>query len=205
MKMVEELVGLAYLEADEEAARLYILAYAFLLRVPSEGLPVIIGDSAEIDAPLLGGVHSRLCGTDDRVTLRLGKRKNLVKGSCITSYCWCAQSAPTCPVHALKPLFLKERKGEAPFSHMTPHYVIKELRRRLRILAFPFANEYGTHDFRRGHARDLLERGSTLKEILNAGDWRSPRFLAYLDLDKLEASVVVEAHLADSDSDDQAA
>ena len=38
-----------------------------------------------------------------------------------------------------------------------------------------------THDWRRGHARDLQRGGARLWEILQAGDWKSPAFLSYLD------------------------
>ena len=41
-------------------------------------------------------------------------------------------------------------------------------------------------------------------QILQAGQWRSPAFLAYVDKEALEDSVVVEAHLDESSSDDEA-
>ena len=62
---------------------------------------------------------------------------------------------------------------------------------------------YRTHDLRRGHARDLQERGGVLREILAAGDWRSPAFLRYLDVGELERGVVAEAHLDDSSDDEE--
>ena len=63
------------------------------------------------------------------------------------------------------------------------------------------APKYRTQDLRRGHAQDLLESGATLGEILRAGQWRSPAFLKYLDLESLEQDAVVEAHLDESSSD----
>ena len=60
---------------------------------------------------------------------------------------------------------------------------------------------YRLHDFRRGHARDLLRRGKPLYEILRAGEWSSPAFLAYLDRAELEDLAVMEAHL-DEESDE---
>ena len=44
--------------------------------------------------------------------------------------------------------------------------------------------------------------GKSLWEILQAGEWRSPAFLAYLDMMDLEAGVVVEAPLAESSGDE---
>jgi hypothetical protein len=43
------------------------------------------------------------------------------------------------------------------------------------------AASYGTHDIRRGHAKDLQMSGASLAETLAAGQWRSPAFMKYLD------------------------
>ena len=81
--------------------------------------------------------------------------------------------------------------------------------------------KYRTHDLRRGHALDLqlsgeeharcllriarvLQRcmlGAPLWEILAAGEWRSPAFMKYLDLHRLETDVVVQAHVDESDDE----
>lgn len=62
-----------------------------------------------------------------------------------------------------------------------------------------------THDWRRGHAKDMQMNGKRLWEILQAGDWRSPAFMEYLDLHRLEEDGVAEAHgvaeLSDDDED----
>ena len=58
------------------------------------------------------------------------------------------------------------------------------------------------HDFRRGHARDLQLAGRNLKQILEAGEWRSPAFLKYLDVEGLERDAAVEAHLEESTDKD---
>lgn len=50
----------------------------------------------------------------------------------------------------------------------------------------PKAEWYGTHSFRRGHARDLSECGTPLALILRAGQWRSAAFAKYLDEAELE-------------------
>ena len=51
---------------------------------------------------------------------------------------------------------------------------------------------------RRGHAQDLVESEAPLKEILRAGEWRSPAYLEYLDIQQLEDDFVVEAHMNES-------
>ena len=46
---------------------------------------------------------------------------------------------------------------------------------------------------------DLLESGAPLATILKAGEWRSPAFLSYVDMEQLERDAVIQAHLDDSD------
>ena len=41
--------------------------------------------------------------------------------------------------------------------------------------------------------------GAPLYMILAAGEWRSPAFLSYIDLHKLETDLVVQAHLEEED------
>ena len=60
------------------------------------------------------------------------------------------------------------------------------------FLQVPNAGEYGTHCFRRGHARDMLLCGATLAEILRAGQWKSAAFLKYLETADIEQGVALE-------------
>ena len=58
--------------------------------------------------------------------------------------------------------------------------------------------------FRRVHV--VIFGGAQLWQILEAWEWRSPAFLKYLDVHKLEADLVVQAHVDDeSESEDDAA
>ena len=76
-------------------ALLFLLAYTFLLRVPSEALPAIRGkvDSAE--------AQSVIEPRDDSIVLKLRRRKNKPEGSLLTRTCWCSKSPEVCPVHVL--------------------------------------------------------------------------------------------------------
>ena len=48
--------------------------------------------------------------------------------------------------------------------------------------------------------------GAQLWQILEAEEWRSPAFMKYLDVHKLETDLVVQAHVDDeSESEDDAA
>ena len=73
----------------------------------------------------------------------------------------------------------------------------------LQMLEVPDAAVYGTHDLRRGHAKDLQVNGAQLCEILHAGQWKSPAFMEYLDLNQLEHDAVLEAHLAESSDEEE--
>ena len=78
-----------------------------------------------------------------------------------------------------------------------------KLRDRLHKLGIPEARNYRSHDFRRGHADDLRLGGATLREILKAGEWKSPAFLDYLDIDTMEHDLVLTAHIDESSGDEQ--
>lgn len=80
---------------------------------------------------------------------------------------------------------------------------------------------YGTHDFRRGHAKvhlsrvshmwylqlysdlqDLQDSGAPLAVILAAGEWKGRAVVAYMDLSELERDVALEASmLSDGEGD----
>ena len=77
------------------------------------------------------------------------------------------------------------------------------LRRLLAEAGVPEADKYTSHDLRRGHADDMRRGGATLGEILRAGDWRSPAFLAYLEKEQLEFDRVCEAFDLVSEADDE--
>ena len=66
-----------------------------------------------------------------------------------------------------------------------------------------FGCSYRCHDLRRGHAKDMQLNGATLYEILAAGEWKSPAFLDYMSLMELETGAVIEAHQAESSSEDE--
>ena len=69
------------------------------------------------------------------------------------------------------------------------------------MLQVASAYEHVSHDFRRGHALDLTLKGARLNVILAAGEWSSPAFMLYLDLNKVSTEAVVEAHLEESDEE----
>jgi len=92
--------------------------------------------------------------------------------------------------------------GTKPFQHISAQRARDALKRYLLDMGVAGASEHWLHDLRRGHAQDLLDSGARLNEILAAGEWASPRFTAYLDMEGLENAAVVEAHMMESDDEE---
>ena len=176
------------------AMHLFLVAYVFLLRLPSEALPIVVGGDG-FDPE---GEQAVVSVDDTSITLRLRRRKNKLHGSLLHRGCWCKSDTSTCPVHRLGACFKRWPRGSRPFAQFSAARALTFLRCSLLALKIPEALAYRTHDLRRGHARDMQENGHTLKDILKAGEWRSPAFLEYLDLDQLEGDAVLEAHQDES-------
>ena len=163
-------------------AMLWLVSYAFLLRVPSEALPMKKMRPLEDGAD---GEQSIVWREGEEVCLRLRSRKNRRQGSGVMRRaCTCAGGKATCMVHTFWDSWMQFwPDGEAPWSPCTAQLAITRLRADLAKLA-PVVTEpekYGTHDFRRGHAEDLRASGSSLAEILKAGQWKSAAFLRYVN------------------------
>ena len=142
----------------------------------------------------------------DELCMRLRVRKNRLEGSgTMRRACSCQATAALCPIHVLWDLFLREFVRQQPFCHISPALARDGIRATLAGLSVPNAAAYGTHDFRRGHAKvrrclcgcafvhgatpvcqDMQRDGSSLAQILKAGQWKSSAFLKYLDEEELE-------------------
>ena len=140
-----------------------------------------------------------MCTVRDRVF-----KKNKPEGSKLVRGCWCNDAPELCPVHMMGPFILRRAQGESLFPGVTAAKATRVLRVCLHGLGVPGHEEYRLHDFRRGHAMDLVASGAPLWEILGAGEWRSPAFLQYLNLHELEEGLVTQAHLEESESEDDA-
>ena len=82
---------------------------------------------------------------------------------------------------------------DQPFAHFSGARATSLLRSRLGKIGFETVVDYRLHDFRRGHAQDLVASGAALVTILKAGDWRSAAFLVYVDKKELETRAVIAA------------
>ena len=193
-----QIMNLAIADGDKSEAMLYLACYVFLLRMPSEALPMVKGCGGAYH-----GEQSTLFMGIGCIYLKLATRKNKPSGSILRRFCWCHQDRSTCPVHVLGAYLESLAKGCKLFGGFNPGIVLAKLRGRLQKLGVPKAWDYRAHDFRRGHADDLRRAGKSLKEILQAGEWRSPAFLQYLDLADLEFDLVVSAHIDESSGDER--
>ena len=197
--LLRRLVGSATVRGDEKFAMLFLCAYNFLLKVPSEGLPLTVG--VDPGGPL-GQAHSCAAVVNGELVLRLARRENKQHGSTLRRRCSCPASQWMCPVHTLGEWLGRHPAGARPFVDLSPARVRTLLREILGGLHVDSPERHNLHDFRRGHAQDLKAAGGHLKTILDAGEWSSPAFLAYLEREELEAEVVLQAHLDDSEDDD---
>ena len=125
----------------ERMAYLFLVSYLFLLRVPSEALPMQRGgDIGSHDRAAQSVLYLEDSGT---VCLRLRSRKNRPEGSVLRRSCACSACPKICPVHGLWfNFFHKLPVGAQPWSDVTPSSAISSLRQCLaalsvRLTAFP--------------------------------------------------------------------
>lgn len=148
--MVEKLLELAERQpVYEKHAMLYLCAYSFLLRLPSEALPIV--------AETGGGCTLRREGSE--LVLHLRRRKNRPAGSTLRRRCWCTQSRISCPVHRLGPWLDRVPRGKPLFPGISVSQAVSKLREMLWLIGVADSASYRTHDLRRGHAKDLQESG----------------------------------------------
>ena len=177
-------------EDDPLSAALYCVAFAFLLRVPSEGLPLRVGAVGSL-TPHSG---KTLTIANSKAILVFDRRKNRESQTTAERSCWCKGCSATCPVHRLPALIPACREQfVAPFTNWRPHQVTRTLRRRLSVIGIPNAAAFTLKGFRRGHAQQIAEQGGALKLLLDAADWKSSAFATYLNLTKVEAAAVDHA------------
>ena len=110
---------------------LYLAAYAFLLRLPSEALPM------RSECPETCDGQALLKKDGEKLVLKLGRRKNRPLGSQLVRGCWCQESATTCPVHRLGTYLQEVPAGGSLFAGITAAKALGKLRDILWILGAP--------------------------------------------------------------------
>ena len=174
-----------------ETGRLFYIAYLFLLRVPSEGLPCIRAEATDILTTKSPQVHQailgcRMIGEEPRLILKLKRRKLNKAGAIMMRPCFCDSRnamvpSGLCPIHDFWPLVQKNNlPGERLFSSLTSKNLNRVLKGVLASMQIPNAHAYSTKAFRRGAAMDIMSSGSTLAQIMRSAGWSSQAFRAYL-------------------------
>jgi len=114
-------------------AMLWLAAYCFLLRVPSEALSMCRGGD---DSAATQGMQSVLSlEKGGIVTLKLRSRKNKPGGSTLRRSCSCSACDRTCPLHTLWHGFFEQMPtGSQPWAAFSADAVRCHLRRSLGAL-----------------------------------------------------------------------
>ena len=112
-------------------AMLWLAAYIFLLRLPSEALPMVRGDGG----PMVGEQSTLYLDSGGRLCLALRRRKNRQGGSLLRRTCACAACPSVCPVHALWGQFFSLLPiGTKPWSQVSADRARRQLRSTLERL-----------------------------------------------------------------------
>ena len=171
----------------------YVIAANFLLRCQSE---------------LVDMDFSQLCfdtnATPVTVTLKLHCRKNMPHGATLTRKCICHSYPRLCPVHIFSRLVDATKRAMVGKIFQFSYSAFQNtMRVHLRDLGVEGYQDYSTKAFRRGTAQEMVATGSSLAEVLSAGQWRSAAFLLYLRRADIEEDAVFAAF--DQLSDDEEA
>ena len=181
---------------DSEPARLCYVTYLFMLRLPSEALPLTRALTDDRLLPTEQSSARSLIGLrefqgEQRLILKLAKRKNTRNAFIATRPCFCAMNAllpkHNCPIHRFwKKVLGHTKPGERLFPSSQWGNFPRVLRTVLSKLNIADSERYSSHCFRRGAATAILNSGATLSEIMRTGGWASSSFKVYLDLHRSE-------------------
>ena len=192
-KQVASIVKTAEGSYEMQVAALAAISRLFLLRVPSEAIPL-----------QWDGEHSRiqLAGTSASITLM--RRKNLSTPSVLERRCCCESSGERlCAVHWLHRLH-KLRRSDGRVFAISASVFLTKVREFAAECGVANAHRIGTHAFRRGMAQDIISAGGSLAVLLRAGEWHSRAFLKYLRESQPEDEAVAQVVINLSDSEVEA-
>ncbi len=202
LKDVRRLVDHLLSEGHAEEARLCIIARCWLFRVTNELIPLQIDGRSNL-APSDSRWHSQLVFGASSITVSLRTRKNAPDGAVMTRTCLCKDRprlmCGVCALRAQAESHTRSRLGEtARLFRASSASALAIIRSSCLALGLP---RVGWHSFRRGAARDMLNAGCSLAQILEAGGWRSAAFLRYLSRRDIDARVALELAEVASGSD----
>ena len=177
-------------------------SYHFLLRVQSEGIGIEAGGPADAQSRLPEERHSAIWIENDRVHLRLRRRKHRPQGSLMVRQCECHNLPDSCfcPVHCISLRYMTS--GQRVFPDMTARAAKRKLVKYLSLLGHPGAQSASLRCFRGSKATNLALSGRTLPQVLAAGEWKSQAVLAYADEQAFDAGTFLVRSIENSSSDE---
>ena len=194
--------------ADAQFRAVVTTNWEFLLRVQSEGLEFFKGTPEWEEGPLPTGVNAALWeAADGALVLKLRRRKHRRLGSTLSRTCSCKSKTPVirilkqCHVCWLKS-FIKERDVGTNLWTYQPAEFSKRVKAQLALLRVKNGEHFTCKAFRAGKATSMAKLGSTLGEILRAGEWRSIAVQRYLDAEAIDPNKLLAAMMEASDEED---
>jgi hypothetical protein len=187
---VKKIIDTARMKGMFEFATICTVARLFMLRVPSEGLPLQVN-----------GLHSSIEFGEESVTITLNSRKNSRRPSVLTRQCVCKNSGKTlCAVCAVR-RWCPPGSPQGRIFSMTPQKFLTTLKSIAVLCGITNASRMGSHAFRRGMAQDIIKAGGNLATLMRAGQWSSGAYKVYLQNQALDEDAI--ASLIINHSDDE--
>ena len=198
---------------DDAMIQAIWISWLFLLRVPSECLPLVrqkpferMDPDSVLQSPAVIGLEK------DCLVIKLHRRKHMAGGARMVRGCICDRYPPGsleihvpqlfCPTCVLWGAICRRvRAGQMLFPGLTGPLFTDKLRRMARSLGYEKAERLGSHSIRRGAARAILEAGGSFAQLLKAGQWHSSAFRLYLDLGVEEKKAMAEVLIEHSDEE----
>ena len=198
---------------QDDLALIALIGWPFLLRIPSECLPLRrqqAGEDLDSEERLARRAVIGLSGT--KLVIKLDRRKHMAPGSRLVRACIFDEYARDSlelhipqllrPARQLWPAIREKTPvGDTLFLGWNGKRALSGLRGFAAGRNWPRGGKLGTHSFRRGAARAILEAGGSFPQLLRSGQWRSSAYQLYLDLGHEEASAMASALVDGSDDE----
>ena len=207
---------------QDDLALIALIGWPFLLRIPSECLPLCrqqAGEDLDSEERLARRAVIGLSGA--KLVIKLDRRKHMASGSRLVRACICDEYARDSlelhipqllrPARQLWPAIRQLWRsrvssggspvGDPIFPGWNGERVLSDLRGFAAGRNWPRGGKLGTHSFRRGAARAILEARGSFPQLLRSGQWRSSAYQLYLDLGHEEASAVASVLVDGSDDE----
>ena len=198
--LARKLMRAALERMDATMAMMYLGAYVFLARVPSELLTWQF-DGMRLTNREAMDVSVGIQYTEVEMRVHMTKRKNAQLGDSVRRACSCHLCRALCPIHVLGPWLSTFEIGGFPFGSLSASTTTRKLRMDLEAIGVTDAILYSLHSFRRGGANDMKELGCSVEDLQRAGGWNSRACFDYIMPEDMDVGGAIAFMVDDSDSD----